>query len=525
MLNKMYVFFPDEADLWLFLGYMHHELGRMDASAKSYETAFELIPVEMKNAFDNLDIFLTKDDEKKAYGEEPVGFSSKFWTSKDPRYLTPYNERKLEHYSRLVYADLLYGAPKLNKRGWDTERGRIIVRYGAPKSDIVLTGGFEAILNQIYENDIRDNYSEGVDENNNGQTGRDNFITSEFDRQVLENNTFNIWEYGDFRFVFEDPFRNNEYRLYTPPADKFASFANVKANDYVIKAKETYRDVPEIYEYEAPGRQVQIPYLVKTFKGEGGNTDVYVHYGIPVSEFDPDQSQLDVNVSTGSFLISEDREILVERRRKIYGLKTAQIARFEEANLWTDTQLMSSPPGKHQVSVEFETDGAGTVAVQRRDVEVPNYSQGELGMSDVILSYAINDSEDGKPLGPSDIVRNNYSISPAPWSVVNGEAPIYLYYEVYNLKREDTGKTSYEVEAILSPKDLSKGVKRVFKNVFGREKGVSVKYDRQGSTVDENDYLIMDAVDQDPGLYSIKLRVTDLLTGKTVDSEQDIFIE
>ncbi len=522
MLNTMYVFYPDEPILWMYLGYSHYKQGRMDASAKSYETALNAFGEETRRAFENLELFLKNDDEKGAYGEEPISFASKFWTSKDPRYLTPYNERKLEHYSRLVYADLLYGAPALKKKGWETQRGRIVVRYGPPKVDLVLTGGFEAILDQVFAGGIRDNITEQTDDNNTG-ISQNQFQTSKFDRQVLENNTFNIWDYGEFRFIFEDPFRNNEYRLYSPSADKFLSQGNVKDYDYVLKAEETYRKTPEVYEYEAPGRQVQIPYLVKTFKGEGG-TDVYVHYGIPVNDYDPEQAQLDVNISTGSFLISEDREILVERRRKIYGLKTSQIAKFEEANLWTDTQKMLAPPGKHQVSVEFETDGAGTVAVQRRDVVVPDYSEGKLAVSDVILSYAINETEDGKPLGPSDIVRHGFSISPAPWSVVEGDDPIYLYFETYNLEMS-AGKSSYEVEAVLAPKDLSTGVKKVFKNIFGKEKGVSVQYEREGSVANENEFLIMDASEQAPGLYSITLKVTDRLTGKTVESDQDIFIE
>ena len=61
--------------------------------------------------------------EEELYEEDPVTYASRFWTSKDPRYLTPWNERKIEHYARLVYADLLYGSEGLELRGWDTERG------------------------------------------------------------------------------------------------------------------------------------------------------------------------------------------------------------------------------------------------------------------------------------------------------------------------------------------------------------------------------------------------------------------
>ena len=88
-------------------------------------------------AYQSLD-FILPQDEKRNYQDDPVAYASRFWTSKDPRYLTPYNERKLAHYFRLTYADLLYGSPGLDMRGWETQRGRILVRYGPPRSDVVI---------------------------------------------------------------------------------------------------------------------------------------------------------------------------------------------------------------------------------------------------------------------------------------------------------------------------------------------------------------------------------------------------
>ena len=35
----------------------------------------------------------------------------KFWTKRDPLYLTQYNERQLEHYSGVAEANLLYSIP------------------------------------------------------------------------------------------------------------------------------------------------------------------------------------------------------------------------------------------------------------------------------------------------------------------------------------------------------------------------------------------------------------------------------
>ena len=102
----------------------------------------------------------------------------------------------------------------------------------------------------------------------------------------------------------------------------------------------------------------------------------------------------------------------------------SQITRFDEVSLWVDTKVMAAPSGKHTVSVEFETSGGGTVAVQRRDIIAPEYRTGSFTLSDVLLAYAIEESEPDQPVNKGEIARNGLSIMPAPWSVFAVDQPI-----------------------------------------------------------------------------------------------------
>src|SRR5690606_18632119 len=198
--------------------------------------------------------------------------------------------------------------------------------------------------------------------------------------------------------------------------------------DYERIARETFRTTPERYDFEPPGRRIGLPYLVTAFKGDDGRTDLYVHYGIPLAErVDPAADELvDLTVKTGAFLISQDRDILAERRRTLYGLRTAQVEPFAETQLWTDTQALDAPPGTHEVSVEFETVGGGTSAVQRRAVEVPDFSGRDLALSSIMLAYHVEDTDADRL--PGLVVRDGLAIKPAPWSVFNHAQPIYLYF-------------------------------------------------------------------------------------------------
>lgn len=522
MLSQMYVFFPETAELWTYLGYVHYKSGNMEAASKAFETAFKYMTPEEQHAYESLDVILPE-DERRQYEQDELAYASRFWTSKDPRYLTPYNERKLEHYARLTYADLIYAADDLDLRGWNTERGQILVRYGVPQGDVTIIPRSSTGVNAGAAP------KQGSASDPTGDVGLAlNTLRSGTETDLLEEaNTYNIWDYGAFKFVFEDPFRNGEYRLYSPSASEISEGALPWVNDYTIKARETFRETPERYEYEAPGRQIEVPYLVNSFRGREGMTDVYVNYGIPVTDqFDPDADIINLTAKTGIFIVGEDRNILVEQRPTLYGLKTSQVVRFSEANLWVDSKAVTSPPGHHEVSVEFETASSSTVAVQRRDVEIHDFSGDDFAMSDIMLAYRVEESFDGRPVVPSDIVRKGYSMQPAPWSVFSVDQPIYLYFEVYNLQTDAAGVANYEVEAVLVPKRDRGGVAGAIGRLFGgADEGVSVTVPASIEATDDGQYLILDASNQEAGLYTLAVRVTDSASGETVEREQDLYLE
>ena len=522
MLSQMYVFFPEDPKTWTYHGYTHYHMGNMDAASKSFETAFRYMDNDTEYAYSHIENILPE-DELAAYKEDEAAYTSRFWTSKDPRYLTPYNERKIEHYARLTYADLLYGSPAMDLKGWNTERGEILVRYGVPQGDVVIIPrSGSGVMSGTPEKmgslqDPTGDVGVAIEVGRSG-SGWDMFE---------EANTYNVWDYGDFKFVFEDPFRNGEFRLYSPSAADISEGAIPYVNDYIIKARETIRETPERYEYEAPGRQIELPYAVASFKGKDGNTDVYVNYAIPITnEFNPDDEFINITATAGTFVVAENRDMLVERRRTIYGLPTSQIVRFDESNLWVDTEYMNTPPGHHEVSVEFETAGGGTVAVQRREVDVHDYSGDGLAMSDILLSYRIEESFDGKPVSGSDILRQGLSIQPAPWTVYGRKQPIYIYFEVYNLTPDAEGVSRYEVEAELTPRESGSGVGRAIRNLFGGGgQGVSTGVPISVESADDGQYLILDAENLESGLYTLRVTIKDQVSGRDVDMTKDLFLE
>ncbi len=533
-LDLMYRFYPEDPDLWRYLGVANYQMGNMDAANRSFETAFGFMDRYERRAYEDLGLFLTR-DEKKLEAVDSIAYRARYWASQDPRFLTPYNERKLEHYFRLTYADLLYSSKGLGLRGWETERGQILIRYGPPISDIVLHPQEDGIFSarQAIVGAMIRSVTSATDDTT-GTTpmtvdGAQSFgnVYSTARQAFEEMNAYNIWEYGDFRFVFEDPFRNGEYRMYSPSAEEMATRVNSFENDYIARTKEIIRNTPQKYEYEAPGRQIELPFLVSSFKGDGQQTELFVNYGIPLeSTYDRSAEMIEVNARAGTFLINDRREVLVERTRNIYGLPTNQVMSFAEQHLWIDTQQMQVPSGTHELSVEFETASGQTVAVQRREITVPNYDQTGVILSDIMLAYSVEQTENGAPLSAAEIVRRDLSILPAPWSVYSTEWPIYLYFEIYGLALNAQGSTDYDIEITLEPKNTDRGIRRIVGGIFGRNKdGVSVSYKGSGSRSEESLYQILDASDQETGLYTLTLVVRDNETGEESERTQDLFLE
>ena len=503
-LAEMYVQFPDDPGMWLYTGLVNHRLGEYAAADVAFRQALARMDEPTQTVFTDLGLILSPDDRER-YRADPEGFAERYWTSRDPRFLNGVNERRTEHYARLVTAELLYRSDDLDRPGWATERGLLHVRYGPPATDVVIEGGY---------GDVVERYA-----------GRDAAYRPP--DMVRTANRFNVWDYGDgVRFVFEDPDRSGRFTLYSPPADVFG-LAGVDASrmDFVEIAQQEVRRRPERYRFQAPGRQVELPYRVTSFKGDDGRTDLYVSYGVPLGGAGPagPQADVDVAIRTGAFLVGPERDLLVERRRTVYGLRGAQIVPFQATRLWTSTEAMTAAPADgYEVSLEFETASGQTSAVQRRALDVPSYAGGGLQLSDVLLAYAVDEADRAEP---GRIVRDGVSVQPAPWGVFRVGDPVYLYAEVYGLGLA-AGRSDYEVEASLRPKDTSTGVRRLARRIFGGDgTAVSAAFEAQGTRPDDAVSLFLDATGQEPGLYTLTLTVRDRVSGAEAERETELFLE
>ena len=276
---------------------------------------------------------------------------------------------------------------------------------------------------------------------------------------------------------------------------------------------------------KASGRQIEPSFLVNSFKGEGQQVDLVVNYGIPVEFTDVRSDEMiarKANVRT--FLFTDQREIILVERTRNFDYSTNQGMVFPDQHLWVDTQQMQVSSDVRGLSMKFETDSGNTAAIQRQEVTLPAYDQSGFILSDIMLAYSVEQTEDGIPLSENEILRKDLSILPAPRNVYLTEWPIYLYFEVYGLTQNARGKIDYDIEITLEPENNRRGIRRLFRRNRDKE-GVSVSYRGSGSESEESLYQILDISDEKTGSYALTLVARDNETGEESKRTQSLFLE
>lgn len=278
---------------------------------------------------------------------------------------------------------------------------------------------------------------------------------------------------------------------------------------------------------KVPGHQVDLSFLTNSFKGNGQQKDLVINYGIPL-KIPPNRSDgmIDINVNVETFLTGDQSDIFVERTQQIDSLSASQVMVFPDQYLWTDMQQMTVSSGTNDLVVKYETATGQTTSTDSQEIIVPDYDLSGVQLSDIMLAYSVAETKNDIPLSENEMVRNDFSILPAPRNIYSIEWPVYLYFEIYGLTLNTQGKTDYDLEITLKSKSTHRGIRRVARSIFRRsKKGVSVSYKGSGLELDESLYQILDVNDQKPGLYTINLIVRDNETGEESERTRDLFLE
>jgi GWxTD domain-containing protein len=459
---------PDRPMPYLYLGLGLHRAGREEEAAEAFEEGLARLPDAERLEVESLAEVMRRDDAEKylQLSEDARDrFNEQYWRLTDPLYLTETNERRLEHLSRVAYADLRFAAPEVGLRGWQTDQGIIYIRYGPPKS-IATFGASPYVFGNPYA------------------VGQ---------RSI-------IWSYGPEGPVFI--FRQMPGYLNA----RFAGDYKFVADNYRYVQPAVYDNIPSIPEL------LDLPVQIARFRGDTPDeVAVEVYAALPLEDLadgiDLERGELE----TGMFLLDSDGETIV-RRVKTEVLDYAESPYVDEYRNW---ELRLPPSGPLVLAVEARDEVTWRAAASRMTFTANAFPADSLALSDILVADLV------RPLVEEPRDRSDYEIWPnAALEYYSGES-IQIYYEVYGLQEDQEGFASYDVSLQLRVKRLTRGggfsaLLGLLADTWGfsivGDDRLELRYSREVK-MDGRDrvteYLSLDPQELPAGEYEIRVRIWD----------------
>ncbi len=471
---------PDDQQAHLYLGLMYYRTSNLKGAYGQYKEALILMkPAEQRD----FTYYSVKELIKPLLGDEIKGFSEidiknlidLYWRVKDPLYLTDYNERLLEHYSRVAYANLRFGVNRADLSGWKSDRGEVYLRYGEP-------------LNRIR---FRPQINAG------GRTS----VKLKTD----------VWYYNDMVFGFTDTFFNGKYQFSQPsPGNVYQSQYENDSYTYFNYVKKIRN---ETYDPKFEGPKFEVPYSLAQFKNVNDNyrTDLYLSYGLKATDSLISGNNFVYNHKIGLFVldplfnkISEviDTFSVFPKYRELkindttdYIINTVEtIANQDSLNLGFEV-------------TRFEDKG---VSSHHFPFDIKKFKKTNLDISDIVLASDIQ--EDGEKDYP--LKRGEINILPNPAAIFTESGKMFIYYELYNLRLQ-TGAGEFQQTLTLKKTEEKSGISKTFNsvlNIFGMgsdDKEIVLTTTYKVAESNPRIYFQLDMSKYEPSEYSLSLDIKD----------------
>lgn len=480
---------PANKDAYLYLGMMHYRNEKMEKAYEAYQKAIYLMTYDEKEDFTYnsvIDLLLDKIGGELMTKKDIKLIISAYWKSYDPLLLTDYNERLLEHYTRVAYSNLRFSVPHKNIVGWKTDRGETYIRYGEPY----------------------DKYT----------------IRPEMGTEKPLSRT-EVWHYPDMSIAFADKFWTGNPRFAAPEDDAqipgdFHSFMELGYPEY-------YSLYNPIYD----GPYFEVPYDIIQFKNlerEGDDlTDLYVTYAINKSD-NLDQYENGYAHQAGLFFLNNLFETMSENEREIKSNEELEFISLSEEESYVNSIGITAYPDSGHMSFEIIRTADKGFASNKGRYRIKNFPEEDLAISDVVLASKITTASNTK------IKRGDIGIVPNPTHKFSAEDDLFVYYEVYNLTIGGDNLNRFEQEFVIERVGEVEGggfnIGDIFNPVLslvGLGGDDEVKLTSEYKTLERNPriYVQIDMSNYEPGEYMLTTIVRDKLSGNEVSSDTYILWE
>lgn len=442
---------PQDRDGLLFLGLGYYAAEKYEAAGKAFDRAYAQMDSVGQAAMTSIEL-LGGGDEVPAL----------FWQKRDPLFLSPVNERNLAHRGRVAYANLRFGLPDEGIAGWETDMGKVWIRYGR------------------YVNRVR---------------------------TLIPHRE--IWIYEDFSIDFFS-YDSVHWKLELMKDERWALVPGGWGRSQILSPN-FY--LPERYVDPYRDQKYGLPVQVGFFKAEEGQVKVALSWGILKRQlqylklYETYQVELDA----GIFVHRGNGEEITSVRWQPEAFRDVWSDSLKERYLLGQRDLILTPDQQGAdslaLSLEIKDVGKKTVGVFRDTVFLQAFPDDVISMSSVLLASHAGEGKEG------------IEVIPNPLRTFDADELLYLYFEVYNLVRDAFGQTDFSVTYRVGPPDLRRFSDKQDRKAIAQlgisddRWRISVSTDYRGGDMQEPIYLSVDLSELGPGVHLLSIVVTDRQTG------------
>ncbi|MDE3258735.1 MAG: tetratricopeptide repeat protein [Gemmatimonadota bacterium] len=506
---------------------------------------------------------------REAAEDERNALSEAFWEGRDPAPATVANERWIEHCRRVAYAREHFGEHEFP---WDV-RGEVYVRYGRQdhvsssedirfETDPGVLAVKDRLMNQAGKAAQDLLLRRRMINSFGGRPGLDHPRTLSTVLGYPVYPVRGVWEY----WIYTNVGRGLEVTFVqdrTPGSYKFAEMPHADEGVWedeitgldpatepgtptydVLQQHRPRKDIhhgtnltwqrmnpgilmhrvarktPEIYEQDFAAAPLDFFYDSARFKAGDRSVKLEVYYGIPTRDLDyrkGTDGRLTANLRRGLALYDEDNKPVYRSREEMV-LYTSQPVDTTQIAFVPEMDRLSVVPGTYRLSVQILDTSSDKSQVYNREVVLQPYGDDSLKVSDIEMASLI------RPSRGSKFTKGEIEVVPNPSLFYFAGQPVFIYYEVYNLKKDEFGRTDYRVSYELHSLNKGNVAVRILK-ALGRLVGVNkqaevvtVQYSHEGDKADDYGYLELDMSKTDPGHQLLIVKVSDEIAGSRANS-------
>ena len=469
----------------LYLGLSNYKIREIEQANIEFQEAFKLMDREERKEFTFYSAKLLLEPAFKKLTEkyadwEMEQFIDSYWSTNDPLYLTDFNERVIEHYARVAYAKIHCIVGGKEKTGWQSDMGEFLMRYGEPGKRMRIRPAVSA--------------------------GGDVHMKTE------------VWYYNDMTLAFTDFASSGNFQYSTPSPDKWKFKPQFGGDSqWFADNLKTIKHENYIPKYEGP--TFSVPFDIVQFRStnDRNKTDVYFNYALDLTDSVFAAADINYNHKLGVFYFDRYHRQLYRKKKDILESDIdANKLMIADHNLLVNATRMSVQADSGLVAFELLREGDKGVSSNRFRFASHKYTWDGFDISEILFATAVDIASESDNL----ITRNGYSIQPNPTRKFSADVPLYIYFEVYNLKKNQNRLTDFEQEIIITRVGEINEEENVFDSILSflglsDKDQIALTSNYQTQEIDPSLYLQIDMSDYEPGEYNITLNLTDKINGKT----------